>query len=590
MSLEQLANELLLEVFDYLDCLTIFRAFYGLNYRFNQLIILQIQKFDLDFRLVPKCSFDLFCQQHLPLLKTRIVSLHLSNEINIPELPDSFRSYGHRMNQFIILKFLSISCYSINMLRRILTECHNLSYLARLHIHTTNYDSMEDHYRYLIEAIWTLPHLTHCQIDVLYSSSAWFSSMSTVSTSIQNLSTSGTSYSLTTLCNLLDHTPNLKQLEVGHVTVTDDAPLAVTFPSLRSLRLICDTSIRSIQPFFQIIPNLCDLTVHVSNIESNGSVWEQIFVDYLKNIKTFRLVMNIQFGSYHDDFYEMKVEQLFNSFRSDFWLKKRQWFIRCDTYQINTKDICLLYTLPYPFETFSYIGNSRSKSTSPHPFNLTDYSQVRTLEHVRNNPCTVINGFTFIPIRCDNIRHLKLKFPIDEHFDSIILTLNYLISLDVILYEDEDYHQLQRLLQRAPHLRQLKFCHPGKFSMASFNLFSPSIRQLDFFQTSGFRLRYFSSTECALFVDLPLAVQCEILTMDVRNRTDIVKLINAMPNLQAMNVHCQDGITCADRTIKIHDDLIEWLHKHLSSDCSYTIVRQGYTNIPLINISINRQK
>ena len=55
----------------------------------------------------------------------------------------------------------------------------------------------------------------------LYSSSAWFSSMLTISTSIQNLSTSGTLYFLTTLCRLLDHTLNLERLEVGYVTVTD---------------------------------------------------------------------------------------------------------------------------------------------------------------------------------------------------------------------------------------------------------------------------------------------------------------------------------------------------------------------------------
>ena len=113
MSLEQLVNELLLKVFDYLNCLTIFRAFYGLNHRFNQLIVSQIPKYDLNFRLVSKRYFDLFCQQHLPLLMARIVSLHLSNDINIHELPHSFRSYSHRMNQVIILKFfLSIVIYS----------------------------------------------------------------------------------------------------------------------------------------------------------------------------------------------------------------------------------------------------------------------------------------------------------------------------------------------------------------------------------------------------------------------------------------------------------------------------------------------
>ncbi|UJR14432.1 hypothetical protein I4U23_001429 [Adineta vaga] len=238
------------------------------------------------------------------------------------------------------------------------------------------------------------------------------------------------------------------------------------------------------------------------------------------------------------------------------WLSWIQWIsafrYASNVLTVNEFHTIVLYTLPYPLDTFSFIGGCQSKSTNPNDLNQSSsYDQVQTLEHIHNNQYNISYNRILIPIQCANIHHLKLKFPLHEHFWSMIPTLDRLISLDVTLYEDRDYSQLQLLLQRTPHLHLLKFCHRNKFSLASFNIYNASIRRLAFFQNSGFRLHYFDSIECALFTNLPLASQCEILTIDVQNRIDIVKLINNMPNLQAMNVHCRDSIKYRYETAEI---------------------------------------
>ncbi|CAF4403009.1 unnamed protein product, partial [Rotaria magnacalcarata] len=62
--------------------------------------------------------------------------------------------------------------------------------------------------------------------------------------------------------------------------------------------------------------------------------------------------------------------------------------------------------------------------------------------------------------------------------------------------------------------------------MKSFGINSRSIRRLEFFQNFQVRLKYFNSEECTILSNSSLAAQCEVLLIDVENRTDILQLIN----------------------------------------------------------------
>src|SRR5437868_6499622 len=111
MHLESLANELLLELFEFLDGVDLFRAFYGLNSRFNKLLLLHNKNFDFNFERIPKEDFDIICQRHLSSVIDRVVSIRISDDLETPKLPELFLSYGFTLNRFTHLK--SLSLYSI---------------------------------------------------------------------------------------------------------------------------------------------------------------------------------------------------------------------------------------------------------------------------------------------------------------------------------------------------------------------------------------------------------------------------------------------------------------------------------------------
>jgi hypothetical protein len=85
MKLESLANELLLEIFEFFDGIHLFRTFHNLNSRFNTLLFVHFRKYDFDFRNVSTDDFDQLCQQYLPLIIDRITMLYLSNYIQTPD-------------------------------------------------------------------------------------------------------------------------------------------------------------------------------------------------------------------------------------------------------------------------------------------------------------------------------------------------------------------------------------------------------------------------------------------------------------------------------------------------------------------------
>ncbi len=73
VQLELLPNELLLDLFKFLNTAYLVRAFFGLNNRFNQLIHLHFQTHPFSFQSISKEDFDVICEQHLPLLVDRII-------------------------------------------------------------------------------------------------------------------------------------------------------------------------------------------------------------------------------------------------------------------------------------------------------------------------------------------------------------------------------------------------------------------------------------------------------------------------------------------------------------------------------------
>ncbi|CAF1310185.1 unnamed protein product [Rotaria sp. Silwood1] len=189
-----------------------------------------------------------------------------------------------------------------------------------------------------------------------------------------------------------------------------DRDLSLTFPSIISLKLdvrdapfiftrllrcmpnLQHLTINSLDTYFGNLKNILagrvdDLDIHVHNfyrgkpsIYMNGSKWEEIIVKHLPQLKTFQLKMKIQYWSRNNK--EDDIDKLITSFGNHFWIRERQWFVRCDWNPEPTSSYICLYTLPYAFDHFdTHTALIRSKSTSPKENDYWLYDHVRNLHY-----------------------------------------------------------------------------------------------------------------------------------------------------------------------------------------------------------------
>jgi hypothetical protein len=105
MNIEQLANELLLEIFVYLKSADVLRSFSHLNSRFNNLLITHFRTNGLDFRSISKHDFDTICQENLRLIADRLTGLRLSDDDDTPDAIDLFLSGSFGLHRFDQLSY-----------------------------------------------------------------------------------------------------------------------------------------------------------------------------------------------------------------------------------------------------------------------------------------------------------------------------------------------------------------------------------------------------------------------------------------------------------------------------------------------------
>ena len=141
MKFESLSNELLLNIFRFLNSFQLLHAFLNLNIRFNQLLFSYYQAYHLNFRFLSRHDCNLMYEDYLLIIIHRIISLCLSNEEDTPHLTELFFSHHFKLNQFKQLQSLSLCyIYSFDILNQILLQCHhlpNLLYLKIIKCHRT---------------------------------------------------------------------------------------------------------------------------------------------------------------------------------------------------------------------------------------------------------------------------------------------------------------------------------------------------------------------------------------------------------------------------------------------------------------------
>ncbi|CAF3808035.1 unnamed protein product [Rotaria sordida] len=578
MNLEFLPNELIFNLFEYLSILDLFQAFYGLNSRLNTLILAHCRKCRLDFESITKTNFDIICKNYLPYIIDRIISLRLSDDDNTPQQIDLFLSYNFHLQQFINLQIISLSnIHSSYILDKLISECSQLISLTHFTLIKCYISINRSNANRLYSKIWSLSKLNYCYLDISFTHASYFPMSTVISTSLKHLSIINISCYLNELIHLFQSTPNLQYLSIEFMDYANEFELPLHILSITHLKLSFDSSLDILQYLLQNLPDLYNLTLETCNIYMDGYQWEEMIRKYLTKLRKFRFKM--RFSALNDENKEIQSDQILNSFRTKFWIDEHQWFVRCHWYssdEQNRFDFIDLFTLPYAFKDFlSYTGCTLAKSTCPNDDEYWSYNHV-------NNLCYGSSHFTssiMSRVRFSNIQYLSLSLPFNDKFLLVVSKLDRLTSLCISINNHKKTNnvlsQLQIILDRAPCLYSLSL---GPWS--SFNLQIPlmentskSIRRLNFQGYAwGKNWCYFDNEQCRQLSCSSLGVQCETLLIKVKNRRNVLDLVNSMSNLRALNVRCEDDhwTNQKDTLSQTKDELIEWLQDNLPSSSMIT--------------------
>ena len=572
MKLEAFANELFFDIYEYLGAVHLFHAFYGLNHRFNCLLLTKHPSYHLDFRSISKDRFEHMCHDHLPSIIPRVRSLHLSDGDQTPDLPRSFLSYQLNLDRFLHLRTLVLyQIRTFQIFQQFFVPSSKLASLTHLKLIECYFNYAHEEMSSLFNGIWSLEKLVHFTLDQITSRKILLTMISTASLSIKSLIIDKVTTDCEGLRHLFNHTPSLQRLTINLVYGFPKEDLLISCPSLRSLRLTFHGSIDTLTNLLRRLPALTSLRLQTDTLFCDGSGWEQILVRCLPRLKVFQLKMNLRFPDSTD--VDDRVDRLLDTFRSGFWLDEHRWFVRCDWDPLNIFNEGMLYTLPYVFDDCFYFDAALSRSTCPDQTQQWSYDRVQLLSH--ENPGTALTkDSTFSLARFPSLVQLKLSFAFEDSFWSCLPSLSQLTSIHIAwLDSDFAYRQCQEFLQRAYHLQSLTLGQTTYLSMGFFSIRSPSIRQLDLINESKSDTRFFDASECETLSQSSLILHCEVLLIGIQYRRSIVALVDAIPNLRSLTCQFKDDEHTLGCSKPVNDELIQWLKTHLPSSSSHSISR-----------------
>ena len=586
MNLELLPNEILLDLFNHFDGINLLRAFHGLNSRLNFLLYKQFRRYSFTFSCITKRNFDMICQQHLPLIADRVYALRLSDSKDTPEQINLFFTYIVSFSRLTQLRSLSLSLIrSYEILLKVTNECQHLCNLTHLNFSSYYLKKCQVDFQLITNNIWSLPKLRYCNFHIRTQEQHIFGTPTKISSTLEYLNMHGYKLKWNHINQLFEYTPRLKHLSIPVRSSDDDDYSPMPLPTLISFdaAISCTSNTSKLLSFLQNTPNLRRLNVNLRSCSINGYQWEQAIRNYLPKLKVFRLQMEARLSL--DENIEERVDELIDSFRSSFWIDEYQWFVRC----LTLKRTIHLYTL--------------SKSCYYHKRNLPDMwrstcpqdNQQKFYDNIISIDETFFDQTIPFDISLSNISNLRIKLPLNDQFWSIVPSLNRLYSLHVSFHADTFQSQLQDLLDRTSRLCYLHISQDESLPLQNslFKYTSVSVRYLDLQECKY----WFNEEECMALCHSPLGIQCEVLSIHVKNRQSIIILVKNMTNLRALHIECEgenfhkqstsnnngNNELRDENNIENKDDLAQWLKHRLLSTC---LVIRDPTSTSIIHIWI----
>jgi len=335
-SIENLSNEILYEIFDYLDGVDIYETFSNLNYRFQQLLNSSSLLFKIKLEYSRSIN-EIFMENYEQIIlhhKYQIFSI----DLHLTSLNEQFFMSFSIDSSFDRLESLVIGRLPPNIFISFLTKLISLPRLSSLTISTENqFENLNNIFR----LIFRLPILKYCRIFL-----SGYSSPISLPMAI-NKRLSPIKYLVINhacpfkeLSIILSYTPQLCRLNFTDAydnNANIGMMLPITLSDLTHLSIcIHFTAFDTFEIFMRkFYSKLKILHVNIS-LENptylDSDRWEPLILEYLPQLEKFYLTYYSKFGEGCGTPIYMGPA---NKFSSSFWIERR-WIFECEChpYQI----------------------------------------------------------------------------------------------------------------------------------------------------------------------------------------------------------------------------------------------------------------
>jgi hypothetical protein len=321
--LEDLANEILYEIFEYLDIYHVYEGFINLNKRFKNLFINSNLPIQINISTMSKSNFERYHKNIILPNKHRINILRLSNPFTV----DIIFSPPRFILKFISLETLILDNISAKYLSDILTYSMFLPKLRSLVLNLADYVQYSTT---LFSSIFLISKLKYCKITYqtkIYRQPSDIFFDKDERSSIEHL-VINTGFLFESFGDLLNCLPKLRHLSVDYLiqsfyTEKELCPAVVKNLKYVSLKLedIPFNKLEELIKYFFRRVEVLRLTTRYDKAYLDAKRWEQLIKSYMPNLRIFDI-------NHHDSVLDnnpLTYHDLINQFNSSFWIEK-QWF------------------------------------------------------------------------------------------------------------------------------------------------------------------------------------------------------------------------------------------------------------------------
>ncbi|CAF1156051.1 unnamed protein product [Adineta steineri] len=331
--LENLSNELLYEILEYIDAYDIYKSFSNLNIRLQNLIISSSLLLRIKLNLKSKSLLEYRCEHVIIPNSHRILSLHLIDELLIRNffyhciIDSSFQRLESIMLIGIEAEKLRTTLFYLNTLSRLFS--------LTIFIKDDDYYDLGDIY----PLIFSLPTLKYNQLSTSIDE-VQINFIHVINKKFSTIERLVINYicSLNQLNSLVHYTPQLRHLYCRRVVELDGKftnDLSMKLPHLKSIYF--EEFFSSFDEFEVFIKEICSqLQIFKIGILWNktyldGNRWEELVKEYMPQLKEFYLHFTQDIDDDRKTNLIDSTDGFINRFNSPFWFE-RKWFREIQVY------------------------------------------------------------------------------------------------------------------------------------------------------------------------------------------------------------------------------------------------------------------